>query len=263
MPPGGEIIYSAIFGTPSLPVANTASIVSGDWFVDPDPSNNQSTVILDPAQDPLFADGFESGNASAWSSASGPGLAVLRSGGPGGELRPPGAVAGHGRGRGAGHESPGRGRLPRAVPVRPERLRPWSRRRSPGRFPDGPPQRPRGGLPPAALRGPDRGRRRPALPRGTRGSGRRQREPGTAGPRSQTHHIASTSSGAGRREKRPTTGRSCCRSTVSTPPRSRASTTTTAAVSTRSTWGCRAAEVAPQLDASTVFLDAFESWRLQ
>ena len=51
--------------------------MSGDWFVDPDPSNNQSTVILDPAQDPLFADGFESGNASAWSSAAGPGVAVL------------------------------------------------------------------------------------------------------------------------------------------------------------------------------------------
>ncbi len=77
MPPGSTIIYSATFGTPSLPGGNTASLVSGDWLFDPDLSNNQATLSLGPAEDPLFADGFESGSTSAWSSSGGRGLAVL------------------------------------------------------------------------------------------------------------------------------------------------------------------------------------------
>jgi hypothetical protein len=75
--PGGGIRYTVGLGVVSLPVANTASIVAPDWFIDPDPSNNQSTAVLGPAQEGIFADGFESGGFSAWSSHSASGLAVL------------------------------------------------------------------------------------------------------------------------------------------------------------------------------------------
>jgi len=76
--PGGSITFSSPWPNPAyFPVANTASIVLPDWVVDPDLTNNQSTVVFGPAQDALFADGFESGGFSAWSSTSGSGVAVV------------------------------------------------------------------------------------------------------------------------------------------------------------------------------------------
>jgi hypothetical protein len=78
--PGGSIDFWVSVGAVSVPVANIASIVLPDGVVDPDPSNNQSTVPLGPPLPPLpgiFADGFESGGLAAWSSHSASGLAVL------------------------------------------------------------------------------------------------------------------------------------------------------------------------------------------
>jgi hypothetical protein len=78
LPPGGSIVFSIGVGSPpSLPVTNTVSIVLPDWVVDPDLSNNQSTIVLGPAQEEIFADGFESGDLGAWSSKGASGLRVL------------------------------------------------------------------------------------------------------------------------------------------------------------------------------------------
>jgi FG-GAP repeat/FG-GAP-like repeat len=75
--PGGSIVFYVSVGVVSLPVVNTASIVLPDGVVDPDLSNNQSTVPLGPPLPGIFADSFESGGLSAWSSHSARGLAVL------------------------------------------------------------------------------------------------------------------------------------------------------------------------------------------
>jgi hypothetical protein len=75
--PGGSITFVISLGNVFLPVANTASIVVPEWVVDPDLSNNQSTVVLGPPQQAIFSDGFESGDVSAWASKSAGGLAVL------------------------------------------------------------------------------------------------------------------------------------------------------------------------------------------
>jgi hypothetical protein len=81
LPPGGAMLFYLTVGGVSLPVANTASVVLPEWVVDPDLSNNESTVVLGAPPPPpplaIFADGFESGDVSAWSSSSASGLAVL------------------------------------------------------------------------------------------------------------------------------------------------------------------------------------------
>jgi hypothetical protein len=79
MAPGAELHYFIQFPPLLLPVADTVSLALPDWVHDPDPSNNRATFTLGPLEEPIFADGFESGNLSAWSSRSARGLFVLRS----------------------------------------------------------------------------------------------------------------------------------------------------------------------------------------
>jgi hypothetical protein len=60
-----------------VPVANTPFLALPEWVEDPVSANNQATVRVGPSEEPLFADGFESGDLSAWSPTGAAGLAVL------------------------------------------------------------------------------------------------------------------------------------------------------------------------------------------
>jgi hypothetical protein len=76
--PGGSVQYWLFGGVLSEPVVATALLILPRWVVDPDLSNNRATALSGSGAQLLFADGFESGDLSAWDSHTS-GLAVVPS----------------------------------------------------------------------------------------------------------------------------------------------------------------------------------------
>lgn len=79
LPAGGAVTFTATVDTSGgagETAVNTAIVAGAAGFSDPEPGNDSATDETEYVRDPIFADGFESGDTSGWSSTIG-GLAPI------------------------------------------------------------------------------------------------------------------------------------------------------------------------------------------